>query len=46
MNEHQNLFCPELNYMCATQFVANPDFSGKVPHFSAKHKIFLQAVKQ
>jgi hypothetical protein len=25
--------------------VANPDFSGKVPHFSAKHKIFLQAVK-
>jgi hypothetical protein len=26
--------------------VVNPDFSGKVPHFSAKHKIFLQAVKQ
>ena len=25
--------------------VVNPDFSGKVPHFSAKHKIFLQAVK-
>jgi hypothetical protein len=26
-------------------FVANPDFSGKVQQFSAKHKIFLQAVK-
>ncbi len=25
--------------------IANPDFPGKVPHFSAKHKIFLQAVK-
>ena len=25
--------------------VVNPDFSGKVPHFSAKDKIFLLTVK-
>jgi hypothetical protein len=25
--------------------VVNPDFSGKIPHFSAKHKIFLLRVK-
>jgi hypothetical protein len=25
--------------------VVNQDFSGKIPHFSAKHKIFLLTVK-
>ncbi len=32
-------------HLLMTTYVVNPDFSAKIPHFPAKHKIFLQTVK-